>query len=298
MAYSTEARTMTSPNSAARSAARAAAPTSRRAGNTALVQRQTLMDASSGQNKLRMLSGLQLKARPVVQRQLTVGAPALKEGDTAPTPYSWFKAYFDFVYPRFKTNPQFAANERHIVVLLKQFEKDQRNFASEEDLIETLLLETAIASLKDYGRDLDEEAFIKGLDGKPAKSTALKLLNDHGIDVARLFMDNYVHGANPSLPVTVLQQLKEAGALGLQADLYRESTGGNNGMVYYFAVGNQSVGEWHVHWESGNKAGTPGWKRGKNGDKTETQEGMRTLLGSLWGKVKNFGGGRYLPIPD
>ena len=93
-------------------------------------------------------------------------------------------------------------------------------------------------------------------------------------------------------------KLRKGNWLGIHAETYRASAGGQNGMKYLFCIRGftaptQLMGEWHVHWESGRKAGTPGWKRGKEGVKTDTGNEMRPLLGDLWGEVKNSGSGNW-----
>jgi hypothetical protein len=91
--------------------------------------------------------------------------------------------------------------------------------------------------------------------------------------------------------------LRNVGCLVLRAALYRESAGGQNGMVYEFAVPgfeNKLLGEWHVHWESGKKAGNPGWKKGKKGAKVGTGDEMRRVLGDRWGIAKNTGSGNWV----
>ena len=115
-----------------------------------------------------------------------------------------------------------------------------------------------------------------------------------GIELCREVADRMARGANPMLPVPLMTLLRAGGWLLLQAEKYREGPGGQNGMIYTLYLRgslHSPIGEWHVHWEAGNRAGSPGWKRGKKGEKTPTGDEMRAILGDRWGVVKGSGGG-------
>ncbi len=121
------------------------------------------------------------------------------------------------------------------------------------------------------------------------------LLYEEGasIELCREVAENIAPGENPMLPDPLLARLRAGGWLLLKADKYRESAGGQNGMIYTLHLRgslHQVVGEWHVHWEAGKRAGSPGWKRGKKGEKTPTGDEMRPILGDRWGVVKGTGG--------
>lgn len=120
--------------------------------------------------------------------------------------------------------------------------------------------------------------------------------------LASEFVKEFNDKSNPMISVALMVKLRAKGWLKVHADLYRESVGGQNGMIYTFQIKGflarrPSLGEWHVHWESGNKAGSPGWKRGKKAkqpsDKQELDQ-LRTILGGIWGVVKSSGGGVWV----
>ena len=115
--------------------------------------------------------------------------------------------------------------------------------------------------------------------------------------------DGYQGGSNPSVPEGLLVRLAEANLLWRDREKYRESAGGQNGMIYKFYLsGNSgpSVGEWHVHWESRGGAGDPGWKRGRQGEKSGGDKValMKKLLGSDWGEVGGAGAAASRPANE
>jgi hypothetical protein len=126
--------------------------------------------------------------------------------------------------------------------------------------------------------------------------------NGAGVALAARFVKEFASGQNPAISTGLMLELRKCGLLVIQAVIYRTSAYGANGMKYFFAIrgftGNawhkRCLGEWHVHWEAKNKAGSPGWKKGKNGDKTPTGGEMRAILGKdLWGRTKGSGGGNW-----
>jgi hypothetical protein len=126
---------------------------------------------------------------------------------------------------------------------------------------------------------------------------AIGIFMQFGQALANEFHAAYKPGANPAIPASLMGDLRAVGGLVLRAEKYRESAGGQNGMIYEFAVpGFERVvlGEWHVHWEAKKRAGNPGWKRGKNGVKVSTGDEMRRVLGDRWGVVKSTGGGNWV----
>jgi hypothetical protein len=143
-----------------------------------------------------------------------------------------------------------------------------------------------------------EDLFQDSLKGHPLRTAILAMYQGQP-GLAQEVRDGYNSQNNPSLPEELLVRLVDASLLWQDRDTYRISAGGQNGMVYNFYVHQsfgQSVGEWHVHWESGKKAGSPGWKRGKNGQKSGdyNEVRMRKLLGSWWAVVKGGSGARSL----
>lgn len=141
-----------------------------------------------------------------------------------------------------------------------------------------------------------EQLFAASVSGHQLKKSLMDL---HRVNpaLAEAVRDAYQSSSNPSLPEALLVRLAEANLLWRDRNKYRESTGGQNGMIYKFYVSSNSgpsVGEWHVHWESRGRAGDPGWKRGKQGEKSggDNVAQMKKLLGSDWGEVVGAGGRR------
>ena len=141
-----------------------------------------------------------------------------------------------------------------------------------------------------------EKLFADSLRGHALKKP---LTDMYGVNpaLAEEVRDGFKSGGNPSLSEDLLVRLADAKLLWRDREKYRESVGGQNGMIYNFylsSVSGPSVGEWHVHWESGKRAGDPGWKRGKKGVKSGGDDLgiMRKLLGSDWGEVKGDSGRR------
>lgn len=136
-----------------------------------------------------------------------------------------------------------------------------------------------------------EEAFAASLK-QPAvflKRPLVAMFETHA-DLAEEVRDTYNTDNNPVLPEDLLVRLAQAKLLWREHDVYRISVGGQNGVVYKFFLDEQGkqnpVGEWHVHWGPQNKAETPGWKKGKNGEKADSNiQNMRTLLGNAWGST-------------
>jgi len=126
-------------------------------------------------------------------------------------------------------------------------------------------------------------------------ATAL-FLDGKGKDLADRFDKEFVKHNNPAVSAKLMGDLRAAGSLKIHAVVGRASEGGGNAMQYYFRINGftEDMGEWHVHWNSGGKAGTPGWKKGKKGAKTPTGEEMRKILGDLWGVAKNSGSGNWV----
>jgi len=132
---------------------------------------------------------------------------------------------------------------------------------------------------------------------------AQALFDGHELTLAREFARDYDNKKNPMIPLSLMVKLRAKGWLKIHADKYRESTGGQNGMIYSFQVTGferrkPELAEWHVHWESGKKAGSPGWKRGKSGAKVENErqeiDQLRVILGDIWGEVKSSGSGVWV----
>lgn len=141
------------------------------------------------------------------------------------------------------------------------------------------------------------EVFAESVKGHPAKA-ALLTLYDANPELAAAVRDGYDKDSNPRLSEALLTRLASAKLLWINWEKYRESVGGQNGMIYRFWLsksGGTAVGEWHVHWESGKKAGSPGWKLGKYGEKLGGDDPtvMKGLIGdSRWGVVKGDAGAR------
>ena len=141
-----------------------------------------------------------------------------------------------------------------------------------------------------------EQVFAASVGGHQLKKS---LMDMHRVNpgLAEAVRDGYQGGSNPSLPEELLVRLAEANLLWRDREKYRESAGGQNGMIYKFYLSSNSgpsVGEWHVHWESRGGAGDPGWKRGRQGEKSGGDKValMKKLLGRDWGKVGGARGRR------
>lgn len=125
-------------------------------------------------------------------------------------------------------------------------------------------------------------------------------LYDKSPELAESVRDEYSAQANPSVPEELLLQLQEAGCLWMSWVVGRDGVGGSNSMIYRFYLSPTTsvcVGEWHVHWLSQKRAGNPGWKVGRSGDRVggDDLEVMRKLIGpKRWGEVVGFGGSRPL----
>jgi hypothetical protein len=138
-----------------------------------------------------------------------------------------------------------------------------------------------------------EETFAASLK-QPAvflKQPLMAMYGDHP-DLAEEVRDTYKTANNPRLPEDLLLRLAQAGLLWRDQNVYRISTGGQNGVVYKFFLDDQGtanpVGEWHVHWGPQNKPENPGWKKGKDGEKVDSNlQTMRKLLGKGWGSTNN-----------
>ncbi|MEX2566831.1 MAG: DUF4157 domain-containing protein [Cyclobacteriaceae bacterium] len=141
-----------------------------------------------------------------------------------------------------------------------------------------------------YGTAL--EMLEQNIKGKPGWRLGMKLFEFSDMYFAEDFVNALDFSKNPAVPLKFLLKMKEMGALSIEAMAYRKASTGANGMKYYFAVTGtrMEIAEWHVHWEAKNKPGSPGWKKGKNGEKTPTGDEMRDLLGQYWGTVKSTGG--------
>jgi hypothetical protein len=142
-------------------------------------------------------------------------------------------------------------------------------------------------------REVFEESLPKHL---PKRE--IMRIYDANPGLAASVRDQYAVDSNPRLPESLLIQLAQASLLWLNWLKYRESTGGQNGMIYKFWLspsGGSPVGEWHVHWQSGKKAGSPGWKIGRQGEKSggDNITVMKELIGETrWGVVKGDSGSR------
>jgi hypothetical protein len=130
------------------------------------------------------------------------------------------------------------------------------------------------------------------------KNKIAQALNDAGFnELGVAFASQYKHGQNPAISVDLMVSLQEKGFLKIEKS---KQTGGKvgcqNSVQYHFliVIGGHppkayKVGEWHLHWGSGNSLGSPGWKTGKFGGKTESTDhenmALKKLLGTAWGKV-------------
>ena len=147
-----------------------------------------------------------------------------------------------------------------------------------------------------------EQVFAASVGGHQLKKS---LMDMHRVNpgLAEAVRDGYQGGSNPSLPEELLVRLAEANLLWRDREKYRESAGGQNGMIYKFYLSSNSgpsVGEWHVHWESRGGAGDPGWKRGRQGEKSGGDKValMKKLLGRDWGKVGGPGAAASRPANE
>ncbi len=125
----------------------------------------------------------------------------------------------------------------------------------------------------------------------------LMTIYDQNAELAVKVRDAYNSEANPCINEDLMLELAQAGLLWKDRFKYRESVGGQNGMIYTFWLsvsGGEPIGEWHVHWEAKKKAGTPGWKKGRTGVKIGGDDivMMKKFLGDWWAIVVNSGGSR------
>ncbi|MEO5901214.1 MAG: DUF4157 domain-containing protein, partial [Ilumatobacteraceae bacterium] len=126
-------------------------------------------------------------------------------------------------------------------------------------------------------------------------ATAL-FLDGKGKAIADRFEAEYVPGGNPAISPALMIDLRALGSLKIHAQVGRASVSGGNSMQYWFRVSGShaSMGEWHVHWNARRQAGSPGWKTGRKGAKTDSGDEMRKVLGDLWGVAKNSGNGNWV----
>jgi hypothetical protein len=108
---------------------------------------------------------------------------------------------------------------------------------------------------------------------------------DQEIQIA--FSGEYNSKKNPCVSVDLMLLMKDRGELSIEEVAYRNNMIAN-GFKYFFTwcpPGGPKIllGEWHVHWNAKKEAGTPGWKKGKDGEKQATGNEMRPLLFEYWG---------------
>jgi hypothetical protein len=146
-----------------------------------------------------------------------------------------------------------------------------------------------------------EKVFDASVNGHQLKKPLIAMYRVNP-GLAEQVRDDYRSGGNPCLSEGLLVRLAEAKLLWRDRNMYRggkrsKSAGGQNGMIYKFYLTSEagpSVGEWHVHWESGGRPGSPGWKTSREGEKSggDDVSVMKKLLGTDWGKVAGSPGYR------